>query len=265
MTKVLVTGAGGFIGSHLINLLSEQQISVRAFILPNKNLKQKRSSVEVVHGDIRDAKAVDQAVQGCDKIYHLAAYCNLWSRDHHVYQDVNVGGTKNICGAAKKHGVTKFVYTSTCETMNSPPRKKMADEQDWSLSGRNVGPYAKSKRMAEKIVTDYQNEGRHAVIVHPTLPVGPGDDKPSPVGEMIQLFLRRKMKMYYPTGFNFVNVKDVAYGHYLAGEKGLSGEHYILGGQNLSFEAFLQKLEVFTDIPAPVTRTLVISFHNSDE
>lgn len=255
MKRVLVTGANGFIGAHLIRHLSEKKVSVRAFILPKTHLKKeslvKNSPVEVFHGDIRDATSVSKAVKGCHKIFHLAAYCNLWANDRKIYEEVNAGGTQNICRAAETHGVSKLIYTSTCETIKSLDHKKLADERDWSLDGVKVGPYAISKCHGERAVMEYNLKGNHAVVVHPTLPLGPGDATPTPVGEMIQLFLRRKLSMYYPTGFNFVDVKDVAHGHYLAGEKGLSGEHYILGGQNLIFQTFLKKLESITNIPAP--------------
>lgn len=255
MKRALITGANGFIGSHLTRELLSQGIPVRAFIFPHtkmdEDLSKKGSDIEISYGDIRDSSEVTKAVKGCDHIYHLAAYCHLWARKRKIYHEVNVEGTQNICRAAEKNGIQKMVFTSSCETIGGVYRKKMADESDWGLDENSFGPYASSKKLAEQVVHDYIQRGHHAVIVHPTLPLGPGDTAPTPVGHMIQNFLRGKLRYYYATGFNFVDVRDVARGHILAIQRGLSSEHYILGSQNISLESFFEKLKSFTSLPYP--------------
>lgn len=254
MVHVLVTGASGFIGSHLIHKLTQQGFSVRAFILPEtqKNFPlTENQKVETYFGDIRDYDGVFKAMQDCDYVFHLAAHCDLWASDRRIYKDINVSGTKNICKAAEKRGIKKLVFTSSCETLAGYQQKNSVNKTEEHFEREPLGPYAHSKLMAEKEVYKYIQKGHHSVIVHPTLPLGPNDWAPSPVGQLIRLFLKRKIKFYYPTGFNFVDVRDVATGLILAAIKGKSGEHYVFGGQNFTLKDFFEKLQNLSNIPAP--------------
>lgn len=268
---ILVTGASGFIGAHLIRLLREQKKQIRAFILPGdsipawkepfqKNLRfghkdypiiKPNENFEIHYGDIRNQDDVSRVVKGCDWVFHLAAISHLWVKNPNLYDEVNVEGTRNICDAAQKHGVKKLIYTSSAETIDRHKGGSIADEC-FRLSEKQAwGPYTKSKIRAEQIVSDYIKKELFAVITHPTVPIGPGDRSPTPPGGMIQMILNKKIKYYYQTGLNLVHVVDVAKGHLLAAQRGRSGEHYILGGTNLSFTDLFSKIKSLTGLPIP--------------
>ena len=239
----LVTGATGFIGSHLTRLLVERGHHVRALVRPSSPLQALESlPIEIVRGDLRDRASVEAAVRGIRQVFHAAADYRLWARDPHAIYESNVTGTRHLLDACRAVGLERFVYTSSVATLAVPSARALPDETTVAHLDEMVGHYKRSKLLAEQAVLAAAAEGLPAVIVNPTTPVGPGDWKPTPTGRMIVDFLRGRMVAYVDTGLNLVPVEDVALGHVLAAERGRIGERYILGDRNMSLKEIFDTL-----------------------
>lgn len=239
---VLVTGATGFLGSHVARQLVARGESVRVLARTSSNRAALEGlGAEVAEGDLRDAASLDRAVAGAQKVFHVAADYRLWAKNTDEIYESNVGGTKNLLAAAKKAGVERFVYTSTVATV-AVDRPELPSEATESKLEEMVGHYKRSKWMAEREVMDAAKNGLPAVIAMPTTPVGPGDWKPTPTGKIILDFLTGKMPGYVNTGLNFVGVEDAAAGHLLVAEKGEIGQRYLIGAENLTLKQLLDEL-----------------------
>ena len=229
--KTLVTGATGFLGSHVARQLAERGESVRVLVRPSSDLRALEGfEAERVTGDLRDAASLDRALAGVSRVFHVAADYRLWARDPREIYESNVTGTRNLLEAARRAGVEKFVYTSTVATIAVPREGGLPNEATQSSLGEMIGHYKRSKFQAEQLAMRAAESGLPVVIVNPTTPVGPGDWKPTPTGKIIVDFLNGRMPGYVDTGLNFVPVEDCARGHLLAAERGRIGERYILGG-----------------------------------
>src|SRR5580700_3528439 len=247
----LVTGAAGFLGSHIARQLVARGESVRVLLRPSsQNRAIADLPLEYVTGDLRDTASLDRAMKGIRRVFHAAADYRLWAKHSQDIYDSNVGGTKNILAAAKRAGVEQFIYTSTVATI-AVDRPSLPNESTDARLEEMVGHYKRSKWMAEREALNAAKEGLPVVVVMPTTPVGPGDWKPTPTGKLIVDFLNGKMPGYVETGLNFAGVEDVATGHLLAAERGKSGERYLLGGENLSLKQMLDILAQVTGLPAP--------------
>jgi dihydroflavonol-4-reductase len=247
----LVTGASGFLGSHVARQLVSRGEDVRVLMRPSStNRAIGDLSLEYVTGDLRDPASLERALAGVQYVFHVAADYRLWARKSRDIYDSNVGGTKNLLVAAKRAGVEKLIYTSTVATI-AVDRPQLPTEATDTKLDEMVGHYKRSKWMAEREVLNAANEGLRVVIAMPTTPVGPGDWKPTPTGKIILDFLNGKMPGYVETGLNFVGVEECAEGHLLVGESGKVGERYLLGGENLTLKAMLDVLAKITGLPAP--------------
>jgi dihydroflavonol-4-reductase len=213
--RVYVTGASGFIGSHVARELRARGIDVRDNWV-----------------DLTDTERLRQAIRGCDSVFHLAA---LYSYDAPAeeHERVNVHGTRIVVDLCRELGVRRLVYTSTCGTCG-PVSGRAATEQDGPPAYELEVPYKRTKLEAEQIVMAAALDGVDAVVVNPTTPVGDGDHFPTPTGQMIAGVANGKYRAYIDTGINVVDVRDVARGHILAWERGRRGERYLLGGVDLS-------------------------------
>ncbi len=250
----LVTGAAGFLGSHVARQLVSQGEEVRVLMRPTStNRAITDLSLEYVTGDLRDPASLDRAMAGVQKVFHVAADYRLWARRSQEIYDSNVGGTKNVLEAARKAGVEQFIYTSTVATI-AVDRPELPNEATDAKLEEMVGHYKRSKWLAEKEVLNAAKAGFPAIVAMPTTPVGPGDWKPTPTGKIILDFLNGKMPGYVETGLNFVGVEECAAGHLLVSEKGQIGERYLLGGENLTLKQMLDALEKITGLPAPGMR-----------
>ena len=247
----LVTGAAGFLGSHVARQLLARKESVRVLLRPtSQNRAIADLPLEYVTGDLRDPASLDRAMNGVRRVFHVAADYRLWAhRPKEIYES-NVTGTKNVLEAAKRAGVEQFIYTSTVATV-AVDRPQLPNEATESQLGEMVGHYKRSKWLAEKEALNAAKRGLPLIVVMPTTPVGPGDWKPTPTGKIILDFLNGKMPGYVETGLNFVGVEDCATGHLLAAEKGKIGERYLLGAENLTLKQVLDELEKITGLPAP--------------
>lgn len=251
----LVTGASGFLGSHVARLLAERGERVRVLLRPTSQTRLLEGlAVERVSGDLRDPSSLGNALAGVNTVYHVAADYRLWARDPREIYESNIQGTRNLLDAARRAEVGKFVYTSTVGTIAVSRDGALPDEGTITSVEEMIGDYKRSKWLAELEARQAAAAGLPVVIVNPTTPVGPGDAKPTPTGRIIVDFLNGRMPAYVDTGLNFVPVEDAATGHLLAAERGRIGERYILGGQNLTLKQALQILSQVSGRPAPRMR-----------
>ena len=251
----LVTGASGFLGSHVARLLAERGERVRVLLRPTSQTGLLEGlAVERVSGDLRDPSSLGNGLAGVKTVYHVAADYRLWARDPREIYESNVQGTRNLLEAARRAEVGKFVYTSTVGTIAVPRDGKLPDEGTITSIEEMIGDYKRSKWLAEQEARQAATAGLPVVIVNPTTPVGPGDAKPTPTGRIIVDFLNGRMPAYVDTGLNFVPVEDAAAGHLLAAECGRIGERYILGGANLTLKQALEILSQVSGRPAPRMR-----------
>ncbi len=250
----LVTGAAGFLGSHVTRQLVARGATVRVLMRPSSNNRAISDlPLEYVTGDLRDAASLERALNGVRQVFHVAADYRLWARHPQEIYDSNVGGTKNLLGAAKQARVEQLIYTSTVASI-AVDRPELPNESTDSKLEEMIGHYKRSKWMAEQEVLQAAKEGFPAIVAMPTTPVGPWDWKPTPTGKIILDFLNGKMPGYVETGLNFVAVEECAAGHLLVAERGVVGERYLLGGENLTLKELLDTLAKITGLPAPTRR-----------
>ena len=253
--KVFVTGATGFVGSHVARVLAQQGADLRLLVRSSSDPKNIQGlTAERVVGDLCEPASVEKAMQGCDVVFHVAADYRLWITDPEGMYRANVAGTRAILEAAKKNGVRRVVYTSSVATMGFTSNGHPADENSPVSLANMIGHYKRSKFMAEQVAIDAGRSGLNVVVVNPTTPVGEQDIKPTPTGRIVVDFLKKKFPAYVDTGLNLVDVGECARGHVAALEKGRSGERYILGGENLTLKQILDKLAAITGLPSPKVR-----------
>ena len=249
--RVFVSGGTGFIGANLVRLLLKQGYDIRVLVREHSSLDALENlEVEIVRGDLNDPELY-RKLQGCQALFHVAAHYSLWQRDKQSLYECNVLGTRNILQASQQAKVDRVVYTSSVAAIGVNPTGAPVDETFQSPVGDLVGHYKKSKYWAEQEAVKAHQAGLDIVIVNPSTPIGPWDIKPTPTGDILLRFLRQKMPAYVNTGLNIIDVKDVAWGHLLALEKGEKGERYILGNQNLTLKELLQILSDITGLPVP--------------
>ena len=265
-----ITGATGFLGSHVARVLAEQGAELRLLVRPTSDLRNLNDddlkNADRVEGDLRDAASISKALSGCDVVFHVAADYRLWVRDPDEMYRSNVEGTRSLLESARKQGVRRVVYTSSVATMGftsnhawtgegaRPHTSTVADEQSPVSLADMIGHYKRSKFMAEQVAVVAARSGVDVVIVNPTTPIGERDIKPTPTGRIVLDFLKRKFPAYVETGLNLVDATECARGHVHALEKGRSGERYILGGENLTLKQILDRLAAITGLKSPTLK-----------
>lgn len=249
--RIFLTGGTGFVGANLARLLLQQGYQVKALVRPNSCLDNlKNLDIEMVFGDLNNPE-LDSQMQNCQVLFHVAACYSLWQSDRKLLYRSNVLGTRNILACAKKAQIERTVYTSSVAAIGVGTNGQAVDESHQSPVSKLIGDYKKSKYYGEQEALAAAKLGQDIVIVNPSTPIGAWDIKPTPTGETIVRFLKRKMPFYVDTGLNLIDVEDVAWGHLLALEKGRSGDRYILGHQNLTLKQILDRLAKITGLPAP--------------
>ncbi len=208
-------------------------------------------AIERVAGDLRDPASLRNALTGCRQLYHVAAHYALWAKDPSIFYDINVAGTRNLLEAAGAAGLERTVYCSTIGAIGIPPGGGLGTEETPVSLDQMAGHYKRSKYLAEQEVLGLARKGLPVVIVNPSAPVGAGDVKPTPTGQIIVDFMKGRMPAYIETGMNIVDVDDVAAGHLLAMQKGRIGERYILGCKNLMLREVFDILSGLTGVKAP--------------
>ncbi len=253
--RALLTGGTGFVGAAVARALLRQGWEVRALARPGSDKRNLSGlALEMVDGDLNDAGSLARAARDCEAVLHVAADYRLGARDPRELYQTNVEGTRNVLKAARTAGVRRVVYTSSVATMGIPADGSPGDERTPVTLADMVGHYKRSKFLAEQLVREAARAGTPAVIVNPSTPVGPGDLKPTPTGQLVRDAACGRMPAYVDTGLNIVHVDDVAAGHLLALERGRIGETYILGGEDMSLRAILAEIALLVGRRPPWIR-----------
>jgi dihydroflavonol-4-reductase len=268
--NVFLTGATGFVGSHVARNFAAHGARLRLLVRPTSRLDNLEGlSGETVIGDLRNPASFRSALGDCEALVHVAADYRLWVRDPQAMYAANVDGTRNLLALARELGVAKVVYTSSVATMGFREDGTIVDENTPVSLNDMIGHYKRSKYLAEReAITAAVRDGQHVIVLNPTTPIGPNDIKPTPTGQIVVDFLNRKFPAYVDTGLNLVDVDEVARMHVEALVRGRPGERYILGGENLSLKQILDKMSAITGIPSPtmeVPHSVAMAFAFFDE
>jgi dihydroflavonol-4-reductase len=267
--KVFLTGATGFVGTHVARELVQQGAQLRLLVRPTSNLRNLEGlPAETVVGDLLQPESLRTSIRGCDALMHVAADYRLWVRDPKSMYAANVDGTRALLRIAREESVPRTVYTSSVATMGFKSDGTIVDETTPVSLADMVGHYKRSKFLGEQVAIEAARAGQQVIILNPTTPIGPMDVKPTPTGRIIVDFLNRKFPAYVDTGLNLVDVAEVARTHVCALEEGRSGERYILGGENLTLKQILDKMSAIIGLPSPnlrVPHTVAMIFAFFDE
>jgi dihydroflavonol-4-reductase len=253
--RALVTGATGFVGAAVARALLREGWEVRALARKGSDRRNLQPiPVEVIEGDLADPGSLAQAVAGCEALFHVAADYRLGAFDPRELYKTNVEGTRNILNAAREAGVRRIVYTSSVATIGIPGDGTPGSEHTVATLADMIGHYKRSKYLAEEVAREAARAGTPVVIVNPSTPVGPGDVKPTPTGQMVLDAAAGRMPAYVDTGLNIVHVDDVAAGHLMAFHRGQIGERYILGGQDMTLREILVEIAQLVGRKPPSVR-----------
>jgi dihydroflavonol-4-reductase len=238
--RALVTGATGFVGAAVARALLRAAWEVRVLVRPDANRRNLAGlAVESAPGDLLDAASLERAARGCEAVFHVAADYRYGAPNPQQLYRTNVEGTRNVLDAARLAGVQRVVHTSSVGTIGLPADGSPGNETTPVALSDMIGPYKRSKFLAEQLAREAARGGAPVVIVNPSTPVGPGDVKPTPTGQMVRDAAAGRMPAYVDTGLNIVHVDDVAAGHLQALQHGRVGECYILGGEDMTLCAIL--------------------------
>jgi len=249
--SILITGATGYLGSKLTQILADRGESIRLLNRSDSKVKAfDRPEITIVRGDIKNKESLKRAMQGVNRVYHMAAYARLWSRDPLIYQTINVEGTRNVLDAAMEAGIKKMVHTSTAGVVGPSGDKPMNEEMQRIAGFFNL--YKKTKSEAENLCMTYARKGLPVTIVNPSRVYGPGVDTGSnPITKIVELYLREKWYVIPGSGNDlgsYCFVDDVIDGHLKAMEKGRNGERYLFGGVNVSFNDLIESISKLSGV-----------------
>lgn len=253
--RALVTGASGFVGSAVARALLQAGWQVSALVRAHSDRRNlQRLGADLVTGDLADPGSLDRALAGCEALFHVAADYRLGARHPGELYRTNVEGTRNMLEASRRAGIARVVYTSSVATIGLPADGSPGREETPVTVADMIGHYKRSKFLAEQLACEAARSGTSVVIVNPSTPVGPGDVKPTPTGQMVMDAAAGRMPAYVDTGLNIVHVDDVAAGHLLAFDRGRSGERYILGGEDMPLREILVEISRLTGREPPRIR-----------
>ncbi|MFX1268354.1 MAG: SDR family NAD(P)-dependent oxidoreductase [Promethearchaeota archaeon] len=259
MSKILVTGANGFIGANILRAALKKGFEVRAFVRKTSDLRMIQDlPVEFSYGDLRDPTSLSRAIDNCDHIIHnggIYVFSPKWfwadmTKINAIY-DVNVKATDNLMKLAKRKGIKKVIYTSSESAIGMPSDGSLGDETRFATKKELPGHYKISKYLGELIALNWNKKGLNVCSILPTTPFGPYDIKPTPTGRIIMDFMNGKIPGFVDSKMNVVHVKDVAMAHVLAIDNGKAGERYIAGNKNITFKDFLRLIADVAGKKAP--------------
>lgn len=267
--NVFLTGATGFVGSHVARAFAAQGARLHLLVRPTSRLDNLEGiAADTVVGDLRNPETFRTALADCEVLVHVAADYRLWVRDPQAMYAANVDGTRNLLMLAQELGVSKVVYTSSVATMGFREDGTIVDEETPVSLNDMIGHYKRSKFLAEQEAIAAARDGQRVFVLNPTTPIGANDIKPTPTGQIIVDFLNRRFPAYVDTGLNLVDVTEVARMHLVALDRARPGERYILGGENLSLKQILDKMSAITGLPSPtmkVPHSVAMAFAFFDE
>jgi nucleoside-diphosphate-sugar epimerase len=245
---IFVTGSTGFIGTKLVNELVRQGHTVHALTRSTSNIDGlSHERIKLVTGDILDRKSLERGMEGCDRVFHLAAYAKNWAKNPEVFFEQNVGGMRNVFEAATGLGVERLVFTSTIVAFGPTLPGVIGTENMPRITQRYFTEYEETKTLAEREALQFAAKGFPVVIVNPTRVYGPGKlTEGNSVSLMIDMYDKGKVPVLLNGGKdigNYALVDDLVRGHILAMEKGKIGERYILGGENASLKRLFQLVD----------------------
>jgi len=253
--RALVTGATGLVGSAVARALVAAGWQVRALVRAGSDRRNlQHLPVDMAAGELADSASLDRALADCQALFHLAADYRLGAREPEQLYRTNVEGTRSILAAARRAAVPRVVYTSSVATIGLPEDGSPGTEETPVGLADMIGHYKRSKYLAEQIACGWSQTGTSVVIVNPSTPIGPGDVRPTPTGQIVLDTARGRMPAYLDTGLNIVHVDDVAAGHLLAFHRGRTGERYILGGQDMMLRDILAAIALLVGRKAPRIR-----------
>lgn len=250
--KALVTGANGLIGANLVRELLDAGYEVRAFVRATSDLRSLAGlDVEIVYGDVLQPETIEAAANGCDVLFHAATIFAYWGHTTDELESTAIKGALNAVESAKRAGVRRLVLTSSAVVLGSSTRPSVRDENS-EMSEKDAPPYDVSKVDQERAAFARAAElGLELVAVCPTVSIGAHDYRLSPSNALIITYLNDPFKLTYPGGCNLVSARDVARGHVLAAEKGVPGERYLLGSENLEWPDIHRAISELCGVPGP--------------
>jgi dihydroflavonol-4-reductase len=267
--QVFITGATGFVGSHVARHYANAGAKLRLLVRPtSRSTALEGLDADLVTGDLLQPDRLRAALQGCDALVHVAADYRLWIRDPESMYAANVTGTRELLRLAREVSVPRVIYTSSVATMGFGSDGRIVNEETPVSLDDMIGHYKRSKFLAEQEAITAAQAGQHVMILNPTTPIGAGDSKPTPTGRIIVDFLNRRFPAYVDTGLNLVDVTEVARAHVTALDQGRPGQRYILGGENLTLKQILDRMSAITGLPSPnvkVPHAVAMAFAVFDE
>lgn len=236
--KVLVTGATGFLGTHLVQLLAQQGHEVVPF-------------ARSLGGDVLDAASVSRAARGCEGVFHCAGKVSRRRQDAEALYRLHVDGTRTVLDACAAAGVRRAVIASTSGTVAVSEGEHVGIESDPAPIGILARwPYYRSKLFAERAALEQNRDGFEVVSVNPSLLLGPGDANGSST-EDVRLFLEGAVPAVPAGGLSFVDVRDAADAMVRAMNRGRAGERYLVGACNLTVAELFARLSRISGVRAP--------------
>jgi dihydroflavonol-4-reductase len=266
--RLFLTGATGFVGSHVATLAAANGAQLRLLSRKTSNTENLPRDAEVVVGDLLEPRAFASALAGCDAVIHVAADYRLWVPDPDDMYSANVEGTRQLLQLAREAGVPRVVYTSSVATMGFRTDGTVVDESTPVSEADMIGHYKRSKWLAERVAIEAAEAGQSVILLNPTTPIGAMDARPTPTGRIVVDFLNGNFPAYVDTGLNLVDVREIARTHLAALTCGRPGERYILGGENLTLKQILDRLAAITGLPSPnlkVPHAVAMAFAFLDE
>jgi dihydroflavonol-4-reductase len=254
MGKTLVTGGTGFVGSHVVKALAARGDELRLLVRKRSRLDHLEGiEFERASGEVGDRRAMERAMKGVDRVFHVAGTTSLRAEDRKRVFDVNVRGTRNVMEQALRAGVERVTFTSSVAAIGPAKPGGTADETQTFTAGELGIAYINSKHEAEMEALRFGARGLPVVCVNPSFVLGP-DDPYGTSNTLVRRFLLRQIPAYVDGGLNVVDVRDVARGHLLADQKGAAGERYILGGRNFTFARLFADLARISGVEPPSLR-----------